>query len=752
MVNLFDFTANEFSERFRSSCYSAKRFAECFLEVTGVRETEATVAGSSEIRNKNSPYDLNFPVTVPTEISSPANTISVGRRQNRGTTPESFSNSPVHECDNSENVPFQVRDKINDDNAEEIYAPVNFSKKTAKKRSASTVSPPVPSKLKKVSVESSTEEEKESSPDSEFLEDIKKYTVPGLHKVLATSLAAPRPEYTLRELDVCHVQVLKNELLSRPLTQCGKPIVVIAKGLKDVDKFDEKDLDSYGLEVIGGNHRREAINEIIKTSTSNETKELFKFVYVQIYTEMEPFEALRLAQIHNNTDKVHHELNTKEKIILCKHMLTTSFSGQKSLDWRKACSRIVGEDVPKMETILFLSALPDVIYDMVLKVIEKYSRLEIKGQKASKKTLKAGLKATVDCPSYNFKCLRGDLTKDEIISLLNGVLEGKSTLVELKLESSRIKEVKEVQRQFITCTGSANWEEVAKRFSEWVEEDKLQAFRGQERGKRMSDALKGYIARALKWEEEEKTVEGFRSQESANELHVHSSNGKRMSIFLFPIDVQRMNNSSLVKETSKFVGSPLIFLDLPKDWNEETLERFFRNVRSMNIRNSIDVFHIIVFPCRKGVMSFLEMVPKVATSSGLKVELAYTHYTKKSQISQDAHNLVEEIFPFALCHCGERKVNRQVSNIFMFPSEKAQRDLDVGAKYSREKPVGLYKALLSLYGHPNCWILDLCSGAGSAAAACAENGCFHCIVAEKDPEKLRMIRRRLAKEGKEGDR
>ena len=49
---------------------------------------------------------------------------------------------------------------------------------------------------------------------------------------------------------------------------------------------------------------------------------------------------------------------------------------------------------------------------------------------------------------------------------------------------------------------------------------------------------------------------------------------------------------------------------------------------------------------------------------------------------------------------------------FMVSSEKAQRDLDIGAKYNREKPVALYKTLLRLYGHPNCWILDLYSGAG----------------------------------------
>ena len=50
-----------------------------------------------------------------------------------------------------------------------------------------------------------------------------------------------------------------------------------------------------------------------------------------------------------------------------------------------------------------------------------------------------------------------------------------------------------------------------------------------------------------------------------------------------------------------------------------------------------------------------------------------------------------------------------------FRQRKLKRDLDTGAKYIKEKPVALYKTLLSLYGHPNCWILDLCSGAGKIA-------------------------------------
>jgi len=77
-----------------------------------------------------------------------------------------------------------------------------------------------------------------------------------------------------------------------------------------------------------------------------------------------------------------------------------------------------------MENELFLSALPEDLYQMVFKVMEKYGQFEVKGQKATKRSLRDGLRVTVDCPSYNFKCLRGDLTKQEISGLLSGLLEG----------------------------------------------------------------------------------------------------------------------------------------------------------------------------------------------------------------------------------------------------------------------------------------------------------------------------------------
>ena len=71
--------------------------------------------------------------------------------------------------------------------------------------------------------------------------------------------------------------------------------------------------------------------------------------------------------------------------------------------------------------------------------MEKYGRLELKGQRATKKNLTERNGATIDCPSYHFRPLRGDLTKEEILELLKNVEEGNMTLAAMKQEASRIK-------------------------------------------------------------------------------------------------------------------------------------------------------------------------------------------------------------------------------------------------------------------------------------------------------------------------
>ena len=60
-------------------------------------------------------------------------------------------------------------------------------------------------------------------------------------------------------------------------------------------------------------------------------------------------------------------------------------------------------------------------------------------------------------------------------------------------------------------------------------------------------------------------------------------------------------------------------------------------MEGMNTRNSIDEFHVVVFPPIRDLTKFLETVPKAARSAGMTVELGYTHLAEKSQKGQGIH-------------------------------------------------------------------------------------------------------------------
>ena len=53
-------------------------------------------------------------------------------------------------------------------------------------------------------------------------------------------------------------------------------------------------------------------------------------------------------------------------------------------------------------------------------------------------------------------------------------------------------------------------------------------------------------------------------------------------------------------------------------------------MRSVNTRNSVDSFNVVVFPWRNRVIEFLQLVPKVAKNTGMTVELGYSHYPEKA--------------------------------------------------------------------------------------------------------------------------
>jgi len=156
---------------------------------------------------------------------------------------------------------------------------------------------------------------------------------------------------------------------------------VVAKGLLDATQIKtSRDLEKFELEVLGGNHRREALMDILEDEEKGQM-DCYKYVYAQVYAEIPHVDALRLAGLHNRVDTLHHEINTKEKVTICRNLLNSFFEGKKNQPWKEATSAVIGESVAKLEFVYFLSGLKEDEYSLLIKALDLYSKMELKGKK-----------------------------------------------------------------------------------------------------------------------------------------------------------------------------------------------------------------------------------------------------------------------------------------------------------------------------------------------------------------------------------
>ena len=113
-----------------------------------------------------------------------------------------------------------------------------------------------------------------------------------------------------------------------------------------------------------------------------------------------------------------------------------------------------------MEIVFFLSGLKEGEYSLLIKALDLYSKMELKGQKVSLNDLK---KRLADCPPYRFKCLRRDLQTKEVNDLLLALTNKKISLKEMETEARGIKEMRDVKCSFMSGTGCKTWEETKER-------------------------------------------------------------------------------------------------------------------------------------------------------------------------------------------------------------------------------------------------------------------------------------------------
>ena len=86
----------------------------------------------------------------------------------------------------------------------------------------------------------------------------------------------------IRPLDNAFVTKLKSEILERCSTFV-KRLIAVVNNITDKTNFDEKKLHEYVLEVIGGNHRREAYSQLEQEKKLDESQLTVK---VQLFTGM----------------------------------------------------------------------------------------------------------------------------------------------------------------------------------------------------------------------------------------------------------------------------------------------------------------------------------------------------------------------------------------------------------------------------------------------------------------------------------
>ena len=111
------------------------------------------------------------------------------------------------------------------------------------------------------------------------------------------------------------VSALKQEMLDNP---CGDvtPILCIVKMDED-EIFNQTLKDSYQYITVGGNHSREALQQILKENKTLEHNKLYSHRLCAVYRPMSTSLAKRLASKHNRAASFMHEMTSWDWVSTC---------------------------------------------------------------------------------------------------------------------------------------------------------------------------------------------------------------------------------------------------------------------------------------------------------------------------------------------------------------------------------------------------------------------------------------------------
>ena len=121
-------------------------------------------------------------------------------------------------------------------------------------------------------------------------------------------LKAPPNEWLVRDCDAKIVEQLKLEMIANNCSDV-QPLLCIVD-LRGEDLFDVNSKERYQYYTIGGNHSRQALQELLKEKAALTLNKQYAYRLCSVYKPMDTKLTRRLAPKHNRAAAYCHEMNT----------------------------------------------------------------------------------------------------------------------------------------------------------------------------------------------------------------------------------------------------------------------------------------------------------------------------------------------------------------------------------------------------------------------------------------------------------
>ena len=134
----------------------------------------------------------------------------------------------------------------------------------------------------------------------------------GFYMLPVCRLMEPPKQLLVRDKKTVFIEALKQEMLDNPLGDV-QPILCVVQ-LKDKEKFDSKMKEAYTYYTIGGNHSREALQQILSEKPELSRNRTYTHRLCSIYSKMESHLLIRLASKHNRATNFSHDMTAWDRV------------------------------------------------------------------------------------------------------------------------------------------------------------------------------------------------------------------------------------------------------------------------------------------------------------------------------------------------------------------------------------------------------------------------------------------------------